>query len=137
MTTLRVPVDPIDGVADSLQAMFADLDGFDDVLVRPVRPPDWQAVDGAPRLLIVESDGGPGMWPVATIVTVRVTAWTYGRDTNLLTTALGLLLSGRPIAGAARVKPGTWPIEATDSTTHASLNSATVRMTVRTEEKEI
>ncbi|WP_336819848.1 hypothetical protein [Gordonia sp. MMO-8] len=134
---IRVPVDPVDAVADELQQWFADLDGFDDVIVRTTRPANWQAVPAAPRLLLVENDGGPGMWPVATIVTLRVTAWTHGRDTDLCTTAIGLLLSGRPIAGLARVKPGTWPIEATDSTTHASLNSATVRATVRTEEKDI
>lgn len=134
---IRVPVDPVDAVVDQLQEWLDAADGFGDVLVRPVLPKDWQAVPGAPRVLLVESDGGPGMWPVATVVTIRVTAWTHGRDVNLLNTALGLLLSGRPIAGAARVKPGTWPIQAQDSTTHAQLNSATVRMTMRTESKEI
>ncbi|MGB3301780.1 MAG: hypothetical protein WBA98_03740 [Gordonia sp. (in: high G+C Gram-positive bacteria)] len=136
MTTIRVPVDPIDAMCDDLQALLSAMDEFDDVTVSPVVPPNWSPTTG-PRLLLVESDGTPsGVWPVATTVTVRLTAWTHGRDTNLLATVLGLLLSGHPIAGAARVKPGTWPLAATDSTTHASLNSATVRVTVRTEEKD-
>lgn len=124
----REPVDVArlvkDWLSNDLAARFPALS------VRLELPPDWTL--GSPPVLLVADDGAPmGMWPAATMPTIRVTSWTSGRETRYAYAALGRLLTAH-IPGVASVLPGTGVLEARDSKTNGDLASFTVLTRVRT-----
>ena len=104
---------------------------FPELSVRLELPSDWAL--GSNPVLLIANDGSPmGMWPVATMPTIRCTSWTSGRELKYLHAALGRLLTVR-IAGVASVLPGTGIIEARDSNTNGDLASFTVLTRARTQ----
>lgn len=123
------PVDVARIVKDWLKA---DLDTrFPELSVRLELPADWAV--GSDPVLLVADDGSPmGMWPVATMNTIRVTSWTSGRELKYAAAALGRLLSER-IPGIAAILPGTGILEARDSRNDGDLASFTVLTRARTQ----
>jgi hypothetical protein len=123
------PVDVARIIKDWLKADLAAR--FSELSVRLELPSDW-ALGSNPVLLVASDGSAMGMWPVATMPTIRVTSWTSGRELKYLHAALGRLLTVR-IRGIASVLPGTGIIEARDSNTNGDLASFTVLTRARTQ----
>jgi hypothetical protein len=124
----REPVDTARLVKDWLSKDLATR--FPLLSVRLELQPDWAL--GSPPVLLVAADGAPmGMWPAATMPTIRITSWTTGREPRYAYAALGRLLTAH-IPGIASVLPGTGILEARDSRTRGDLASFTVLTRVRT-----
>lgn len=125
---IREPIDVAQVVKEHLKTELAEQ--FPELSVRLELPSDWTL--GSDPVLIVADDGAPlGMWPAATMPTIRVTSWTSGREREYIHAALGVLLSNR-ISGIAAVLPGTGILEARDPTTRGDLASFTVLTRART-----
>lgn len=120
--TSREPVDTARIVKDWLKADLAQR--FPELSVRLELPPEW-AIGSDPVLLVADDGSLMGMWPVATMCTIRITSWTSGRELKYVHAALGRLLTER-IAGIAAILPGTGVLEARDSKTNGDLASFTV-----------
>lgn len=129
----REPVDVARLVKDWLKADLAER--FPELSVRMELPSDWAL--GSDPVLLVADDGSPmGMWPVATMPTIRITSWTSGREIRYSYAALSRLLTAR-VSGIAAILPGTGVIEARDTRTNGDLASFTVLTRVRTTEQNI
>lgn len=127
--TTREPIDAARVIKDWLKDDLAER--FPELSVRLELPSDWAL--GSDPVLLVASDGSPmGMWPVATMPTIRITSWTSGRELKYAHAALGRLLTAR-IPAIAAVLPGTGVIEARDSDTQGDLASFTVLTRARTQ----
>lgn len=125
----REPVDVARIVKDWLKTDLATR--FPELSVRLELPSDW-TLESDPVLLVAD-DGSPmGMWPVATMPTIRVTSWTSGRELKYIHAALGRLLTER-IPGIAAILPGTGVLEARDSRNDGDLASFTVLTRARTQ----
>jgi hypothetical protein len=125
----REPVDVARLVKDWLKADLAAR--FPELSVRLELPADWTL--GSNPVLMVANDGSPmGMWPVATMPTIRITSWTSGRNVTYSSAAMARLLTAR-IPGIAAVLPGTGILEARDTKTHGDLAAFTVLTRVRTQ----
>lgn len=128
-TPTREPVDVARRIKDWLKDDLAER--FPELSVRLELPDDWAL--GSDPVLLVSDDGSPmGMWPVATMPTIRVTSWTSGRETKYSYAALSRLLTAR-VPGIAAILPGTGILEARDSKTHGDLASFTVLTRARTQ----
>lgn len=125
----REPIDAARLVKDWLKSDLAIR--FPELSVRLELPSDWAL--GSNPVLLVADDGSPmGMWPVATMPTIRVTSWTAGRETKYARAALGRLLTIK-VPGIAAILPGTGILEARDSRTQGDLASFTVLTRARTQ----
>lgn len=127
--TSREPVDVARLIKDWLKDDLAER--FPDLSVRLELPSDW-ALGSNPVLVVADDGSQMGMWPVATMTTIRVTSWNSGRDNTYAYAALGRLLSER-ITGIAAILPGTGILEARDPRTNADLASFTVLTRARTQ----
>ena len=105
-----------------------------DAEVRLNVPAKWKPADGA--LLIIADDGGPTMWPVKSMHTIRMTAYAAGRTEARAIAALaaGLLGDGRP-TGVHSVDSDMGTIlDARDESTGAVLASVLITAHARTVE---
>ena len=124
----RVPADIIPAIKDWLDTRISGAD------VRLNVPDKWKPANGA--LLIVADDGGPTMWPVKSMHTVRMTAYAAGRTQarEIASLAAGLLGDGRP-TGVHSISSDIGPIlDARDDTTGAYLASVLITAHARTVE---
>lgn len=116
------PVDVARIIKDWLKDDLAER--FPELSVRMELPSDWSP--GSDPVLLVANDGSPmDMWPAATMPTIRITAWTTGRELKYAAAALGRLLDAR-IPGIASILPGAGILEARDTRTNGDLTSFTV-----------
>ena len=127
--TTREPVDVALLVKNWLKSDLATR--FPELSVRLELPGDW-AVGSDPVLLVANDGSAMGMWPVATMPTIRITSWTSGRELKYAHAALTRLLNAR-IPGLASVLPGTGTIETRDPQTRGDLTSFTVLTRARTQ----
>lgn len=124
--------EPIDAALLIKNWLKADLaERFPELSVRLELPADW-ALGSDPVLLVADDGSQMGMWPVATMPTIRITSWTTGRELKYAYAALGRLLTAR-IPGIAAVLPGSGTLEARDPKTNGDLASFTVLTRARTQ----
>ena len=110
-------------------------------LYRPVEvvlevPDQWKP-RGKPPLLAVFDDGGPAAWPVITRPLIRLTAFAAGRTEAREVAALAqAVLLSRSLPGIAYANDPSSLLDSRDTKTGAQVSSCTVRVGIRTHERQ-
>jgi len=127
----RAPADPARVAKDYLATIVPALVPSPAPMFGMVLPDDWTP-DAAPRVVVFD-DSGPMAWPVSTSPTLRITAWSGGRDRSrrIIGVCLGVLLAHR-IPGIASITDPTGIVEDIDPHNQGVMCSATVRAVART-----
>lgn len=127
---IRVPGDGVKMVKSFLIDNAALFD--DDVTFALNVPSDWQPGLSPPHVGIFD-DGGGTEWPIVTRPTIRITAWSDGRDRSrgVVGLCMGIIL-GRTIPGMTFSREPSAILDALDSHNGGRMASFFVRATVRT-----
>lgn len=128
----RVPGEPVDPVKASLVALLADEDPVPRIATHKW-PENWSLADQQP-LVLVADDGGPMLWPIKSVHTIRISVGGDDIPTvrRIAHRCIGHILANLP-EGLEKILPdGTALTETQHTATGADVASGTVTAVIRT-----